>query len=106
MRKRIIRVLKSERRLHLEVHTETWAHRRGFGPAGAKRLGAAVSKNSVIILSTKANESLAGRKKNVVTWHYREAQLLASFVERRWRDKTLVKRSTYRKRETTVRRTI
>ena len=38
--------------LHLEVHTETWAHRRGFGPAGAQGLGAAVSKNSVIILST------------------------------------------------------
>ena len=59
---------------HLE---ETWAHRRGFGPAGAQGLGAAVSKNSVIILSTKANESLAGLKKNVVTWHY-------SCYARRW----------------------
>ena len=74
------RIISSKKRasLHLEVHTKTWAHRRGLGPAGAQGLGLAIAKNSVT--GAKANDALAGRAPRridtkVVTWHHREAQL-------------------------------
>ena len=61
--------------LDLEVHTETWAHCCGLGPAGAQGLRLAISKNSVTGDKALAGCASGRIDTKVVTWHHGEAQL-------------------------------